>query len=270
MSSRPVITIRIGGQEYGIRTDADPEWLQRVAQHVDDAMQRIARVSSRVAQIQQDNLLDVHNFVDRRRIRMMVMEWIDGYDLRQLLVNDLLAQTQERVSNRRWEYINRVIVTAGPEQPRFKAGIAVAIVRDRPDAAYLDKLAIGAKAQGIGLGVSMWNRLRERHPRLYWRSRPENPVNPWYVARADGMHRSNEWLVFWYGIEDRATIDEERKQRVGDGDSASSVDGEGRADDVDIKAVLRDAGVVDQGIDAPVAIFERTSRRGDRLVAEAG
>ncbi len=42
-------------------------------------------VAARVAQIQQDNLLDVHNFVDRNRIRMMEMEWVDGYDLGRLL-----------------------------------------------------------------------------------------------------------------------------------------------------------------------------------------
>ena len=40
-----------------------------------------ADVAMRIAQIQHDNLLDVHNFVDRNRIRMLVMEWIDGLDL---------------------------------------------------------------------------------------------------------------------------------------------------------------------------------------------
>ena len=40
----------------------------------DEAMGRMARVAAMVAQIQQDNLLDVHNFVDHRRIRMMEME----------------------------------------------------------------------------------------------------------------------------------------------------------------------------------------------------
>ncbi|MFO0885982.1 MAG: hypothetical protein U0894_17670 [Pirellulales bacterium] len=40
-----------------------------------------ARTAARIAQIQHDNLLYVYNFVDRQRIRMMVMEWIDGYDL---------------------------------------------------------------------------------------------------------------------------------------------------------------------------------------------
>jgi len=78
----------------------------------------------------QDNLLDVHNFVDRNRIRIMIMEWIDGYDLRDLLVNDMLLRVESRVSARRWEYINRVLVTQGPVQPRVMPGVAVAIVRD--------------------------------------------------------------------------------------------------------------------------------------------
>jgi serine/threonine-protein kinase len=95
----------------------------------DDAMQRIADVAAHVAQIQHDNLLDVHNFVDRDRIRMMVMEWVDGYDLEKLLIADRLTRVEPRVSQRRWEYINRVIVTAGPAHPRFKAGVAMAVMR---------------------------------------------------------------------------------------------------------------------------------------------
>jgi serine/threonine protein kinase len=96
----------------------------------DEAMVRMARVAARVAQMQQDNLLDVHNFLDRNRIRMMVMEWIDGYDLKQLLIPGMLERIRGRVSVKRWEYINRVLVTAGPAQPRIKAGVAVSIVRE--------------------------------------------------------------------------------------------------------------------------------------------
>ncbi len=77
-----------------------------------------------------DNLLDVQDFVDRNRIRIMVMEWIDGFDLRNLLSLQRLAEIRDRVTNRRWEYINSVVVTAGPVQTRFKAGVAVAVVRD--------------------------------------------------------------------------------------------------------------------------------------------
>jgi len=94
------------------------------------AMSRMAQVAARVAQIQHDNLLYVHNLYDRNHIRLMVMEWIDGYDLRVLLSNERLKQIRSRVSNNRWEYINRVIVTAGEVQPRIKPGVAVAIVRD--------------------------------------------------------------------------------------------------------------------------------------------
>jgi serine/threonine-protein kinase len=95
----------------------------------DDAMQRIADVAAHVAQIQHDNLLDVQNFVDRDRIRMMVMEWVDGYDLENLLVSDRLTRVESRVSQKRWEYINRVIVTRGPSHPRFKPGVAMSVMR---------------------------------------------------------------------------------------------------------------------------------------------
>ncbi len=96
----------------------------------DDAMERVASIASRVALIQHDNLLDVQNFFERRRIRVMMMEWVDGYDLRQLTSPKCLTLLEGRVSQRRWHYINEVILTEGPEQSRFKAGVAVAIVRE--------------------------------------------------------------------------------------------------------------------------------------------
>jgi serine/threonine-protein kinase len=96
----------------------------------DDAMGRIAGVAAHVAQIQQDNLLDVHNWVDRHRIRLMEMEWVDGFDLSRLLMQKMLDHVERRVSNRRWKYINEVIVTAGRVQPRVKPGIAIAIIRE--------------------------------------------------------------------------------------------------------------------------------------------
>ncbi|NLE38722.1 MAG: serine/threonine protein kinase [Pirellulaceae bacterium] len=96
----------------------------------DESMGRIAHVAAIVAQIQQDNLLDVHNWVDRHRIRLMEMEWIDGFDLNRLLDNRMLDHIRYRVSNRRWKEINEIIVTAGPTHPRLKPGIAIAIIRD--------------------------------------------------------------------------------------------------------------------------------------------
>ncbi len=95
-----------------------------------EAMERMAQVSSRVALIQHDNLLDVQNFIERRRIRVLEMEWIDGYDLDSLLAPGMLERARARVGNRRWEYINNVIATAGQGRTRLKPGMAVAIVRE--------------------------------------------------------------------------------------------------------------------------------------------
>mgnify|MGYP002682522386 CR=1 FL=1 len=96
----------------------------------DTAMGRMARVAARVAQIQQDNLLDVHNFVERNRIRIMEMEWVDGFDLSRLLSHDMLAVLKKKLDTPRWNYVNNVIVTAGPTQARLKPGIAIAVLRE--------------------------------------------------------------------------------------------------------------------------------------------
>lgn len=100
------------------------------ARGYDEAMQRVASIAARVAMIQHDNLLDVQNFFERDRIRVMLMEWIDGYDLRQLVMPPCLELLRDYVHPKRWRYINDVIMTEGVEQSRFKAGVAVAIVRE--------------------------------------------------------------------------------------------------------------------------------------------
>jgi serine/threonine-protein kinase len=93
-------------------------------------MHRIADIAARVATIQHDNLLDIHNFIEQDGIRVMEMEWVDGYDLRQLLTQPLLDSVQARVSPEQWEYINNVVITAGPRQPRLKPGIAIQVLRE--------------------------------------------------------------------------------------------------------------------------------------------
>ena len=96
----------------------------------EEDMGRMARVASNVARIQHENLLQVENFLERDQIRMMVMEWVEGYDLRRLLTPKMFGLLKQRVSEKRWLHVNDVLVTSGPVQPRFKAGAAVAIVRD--------------------------------------------------------------------------------------------------------------------------------------------
>lgn len=106
-----------------------PEPYRHEAAYRED-MTRVAQVSARVALLQSDNVVDVHDFVERNGIRMMEMEWLDGYDLREVLNQQMLVTTREKVDAGRWQYINRVIMTEGPSQPRLKPGVAIAILRD--------------------------------------------------------------------------------------------------------------------------------------------
>ena len=90
--------------------------------HYDSDMARIGRVAATVAQIQHENLLVVENFLDRDRIRMMVMEWVEGYDLRRLLKPDLLTNLKPHFAPKRWEYINDVLITEGTDAATFSIG----------------------------------------------------------------------------------------------------------------------------------------------------
>ncbi len=73
--------------------------------------------------------------------------------------------------------------------------------------AYLDKFAVLDDAQGEGLGRAVWQVMREENPRMFWRSRHGNPANHFYYAESDGCYKQARWKVFWYGLEDFATIE---------------------------------------------------------------
>ena len=38
------------------------------------------------------------------------------------------------------------------------------------------------------------------YPSFFWRSRPVNPILPWYERQCDGLARFPEWHVFWRGL----------------------------------------------------------------------
>ncbi len=85
---------------------------------------------------------------------------------------------------------------------------AAAVLSRGGPASYLDKFAVTAQAQGTGIGASLWRTLTETTERMFWRSRSGNAINPWYFERADGMHRTEDWVVFWRGLQSRGEIDE--------------------------------------------------------------
>ena len=106
-----------------------PEPYRDAASYAED-MGRIARVAARVALLQHDHLLGVHDFTDQGGVRIMEMEWLDGYDLRELLSQRMLELSRARLNPQRWEYVSRVILTHGPAQPRLKPGVAIQVLRD--------------------------------------------------------------------------------------------------------------------------------------------
>ena len=71
---------------------------------------------------------------------------------------------------------------------------------------YLDKFAVLDDAQGEGLGRAVWQVMRDGNPRLFWRSRRGNPVNPFYFVESDGCFKHEKWKVYWYGLDDFGDI----------------------------------------------------------------
>ena len=49
--------------------------------------------------------------------------------------------------------------------------------------------------------LTIATRMRADNPRLFWRSRADNPVNEFYFEQADGCVKGEKWHVFWYGLE---------------------------------------------------------------------
>jgi bifunctional N-acetylglutamate synthase/kinase len=80
---------------------------------------------------------------------------------------------------------------------------ATAILTKEPSMAipYLDKFAVTQEAQGIGVGASIWERMLRDNPRIYWRSRADNPINAWYMDKSDGCYKTEKWSIFWCGLD---------------------------------------------------------------------
>ena len=123
---------RIGADDFCVPVAIkifSPERYQSLEEY-DSDMARVGRISAQVARIQHENLLAVDHFLVRDRIRIMVMEWIEGFDLRRMLTARMYGATKNRVSQKRWRQLNEQVVTAGTQQPRLRIDAALNILRD--------------------------------------------------------------------------------------------------------------------------------------------
>jgi hypothetical protein len=76
-----------------------------------------------------------------------------------------------------------------------------ALLAPSPVAPYLSKFAVERMAQGEGIGSDIWAVMLREYPSLFWRSRPYNPITPFYIRQCDGMTRFPDWSVFWRGLD---------------------------------------------------------------------
>ena len=96
----------------------------------EEDMGMVGRACAKVALLQSDHIVDIHDFVIHQGLRLLEMEWIDGFDLREILKPETIALTRERHPPERVEYIERVILGPGTNQPRLQPGVAISILRD--------------------------------------------------------------------------------------------------------------------------------------------
>ena len=78
--------------------------------------------------------------------------------------------------------------------------LGAALLSSCPIASYLSKFAVERAAQGEGIGTDLWSILVRDYPSFFWRSRPANPITPWYAKQCDGLVRTADWHVFWRGL----------------------------------------------------------------------
>lgn len=93
-------------------------------------MALVAQACARVAMLQSDYVVDIHDFVIHEGLRVMEMEWLDGFDLREILKPSMLDLTRVSHSPEQFEYINRVILVPQGAQTRLQPGVAISILRD--------------------------------------------------------------------------------------------------------------------------------------------
>ncbi|MFN5531941.1 MAG: serine/threonine-protein kinase, partial [Planctomycetaceae bacterium] len=93
-------------------------------------MAHVASACGRVALLQSDHVVDIHDFVIHNGLRLLEMEYLDGLDIRQMVAPSLLELTRERVSAERLEHVRRVILSEGPRLSRLQPGVAISILRD--------------------------------------------------------------------------------------------------------------------------------------------
>ncbi|MGE8719965.1 acetylglutamate kinase [Leptospira terpstrae] len=69
----------------------------------------------------------------------------------------------------------------------------------------LSKFAVNGVARGAGVGRDIWDQILTHCRPLFWRSKPDNNINKWYMSVAQGIEKDESWYYYWLGL-DRSLI----------------------------------------------------------------
>jgi acetylglutamate kinase len=87
----------------------------------------------------------------------------------------------------------------------YRAAALVTLPEDIP---FLDKFVVAEEAKGEGLGKTVWAKLIEQNPKMFWRCKPGNKINGFYFKHATGCYKTKQWNIFWYGLDDFKQIEQ--------------------------------------------------------------
>ncbi|TGM20616.1 acetylglutamate kinase [Leptospira meyeri] len=65
----------------------------------------------------------------------------------------------------------------------------------------LSKFAVNGVARGAGVGRDIWDQILEHCRPLFWRSKPDNNINKWYMSVAQGIEKDESWYYYWLGLD---------------------------------------------------------------------
>ncbi|TSK77141.1 N-acetylglutamate synthase, mitochondrial [Bagarius yarrelli] len=83
---------------------------------------------------------------------------------------------------------------------RYSAAAIITSEQVSSGTLYLDKFVVSDCKQGQGTGQILWECIRQDLGKLFWRSRANNRINPWYFKHCDGSFAIGRWIVFWFGL----------------------------------------------------------------------
>lgn len=152
----------------------------------------------------------------RNRERILEVDSLDGIE-RDRLVALLEASFGERLNPDFLTSIQDSIEAIYVSEQYRGAAIMTRLDDDadghgQPGTVMLNKFAVQAQFQSEGLGRRLWERIRAKHSSVVWRARRDNPINDFYFHNADGAVQSDDFALFWYGVDSLEHIDYYRKQ----------------------------------------------------------